>query len=134
MVFHTLRVRYSETDQMGVAWHGHHVAWFEAARVEWLRANGHSYSQLEQAGFRMPVLRVSCEYRKAVRFDDELAVGARVAEYNGVRVSFEYEIRAVGRAAVVAVGLTEHVFTDQAMRPVRASRALPEVHALLRQA
>ena len=131
VVFHTLRVRYCETDQMGIAWHGHHVAWFEAARVEWLRANGYSYAELEKKGFWLPVLRLSCDYRKSACFDDELSIRTYISHYNGVRIGFVYEILPLQEGSILAQGATDHVFTNTAMRPVRVDRAEPDLHALL---
>ncbi len=69
---HRIRVRYAETDQMGVAHHAAWVPWFEAARVEWLRARGRSYRQMEADGLFLPVVELSVRYRRPARFDDEL--------------------------------------------------------------
>ena len=68
---HAIRVRYAETDQMGVAHHAAYVPWFEEARIEWLRARGRSYRQLETEGLFMPVIELSVRYRRSLRFDDQ---------------------------------------------------------------
>jgi acyl-CoA thioester hydrolase len=125
------RVRYQETDQMRVAWHGNYITWFEVARTDWLRAHGYEYADLERRGFFLPVLRVQCEYRRVARYNDELSVETDIVEYNGVRFTFAYEVSKVGEPGVLARGQSEHVFTDASLRPVRMARRLPELDALL---
>lgn len=125
-----LRVRYHETDQMGVGWHGNYVAWFEVARTDWLRQQGMSYKDIEVNGILLPVLRVVCNYVKAVRYDDSLEVAARLKAYNGVRLSFHYRILS-STGAVVATGETEHVWTDASLTPIRFALRAPQLHRLL---
>ena len=67
---HSIRVRYAESDQMGVAHHAAYVPWLEEARIEWLRAQAHSYRQLEADGVFMPVIELAVRYRRSLRFDD----------------------------------------------------------------
>ncbi|KUO97069.1 acyl-CoA thioesterase [Ferroacidibacillus organovorans] len=123
----TVRVRYAETDQMGVAWHGNYIAWFEAGRTDWIRATGHSYRQLEEEGVLLPVLRVEAEYLKATRYDDVLMIETKLAGYDGVRVSFDYVVRdADGQC--MAKGMTEHAFVSKSMKPMRLPRHRPDLH------
>ena len=75
----TLRVRYVETDQMGVVHHSAYLAWMEVARTEYLRARGVPYRLLEEKGIRMPLLSVHAEYRVPARYDDEVELVARLA-------------------------------------------------------
>ncbi|MEK7413504.1 MAG: thioesterase family protein, partial [Planctomycetota bacterium] len=85
---HRIRVRYAETDQMAVAHHSAYVAWFEEARIAWLRNHGHSYKQLEESGTIMPVVELTIRYRKAARFDDELALTTTAVAAGPSRVVF----------------------------------------------
>ncbi len=85
---HRIRVRYGETDVMGIAHHGSYITWFEEARIEWLRAQGHSYRDLEAAGTGMPVIELQVRYRRPVRFDDEMVLTTTAAASGPSRVTF----------------------------------------------
>jgi len=114
-----VRVRYADTDQMGMAYHGNYVTWFEVGRTEMLRAQGMSYREVEEAGFRMPVLEVQCRYLKPARYDDELAVETALAELGRASLRFEYRVVRVADGELLACGMTRHCFLDPAGRPVR---------------
>ena len=116
----TLRVRYAETDQMGVVYHGNYFAWFEVGRVELLRSLGFTYAELEAEGCGLPVVEVSCRYRLPARYDDLLTVETAVKALRGPIVLFSYRI--VRGEQVLAEAETKHVAVDRAMRP----RKLPE--------
>ncbi|CAA9586725.1 MAG: 4-hydroxybenzoyl-CoA thioesterase family active site [uncultured Truepera sp.] len=85
-----LRVRFAETDQMGVAHHSAYVIWFEAARVEWLRERGLDYRRLEAGGVSLAVSAISVQYHRSSRFDDELHVAAALTELRSRRVRYRY--------------------------------------------
>jgi acyl-CoA thioester hydrolase len=88
----TIRVNYSETDQMGVAYHGRHVVWLDIARTEHLRQAGYSYRALEEQGIRLVVTDLRVRYRQAVRFDDLVRIRCRVADVSPRRVVFGYQV------------------------------------------
>ena len=116
-----LRVRFAETDQMGVAHHSAYVIWFEAARVEWLRARGLDYRRLEDTGISLAVSAVSVQYLRSSRFDDELFVDASLTELKSRRARYHY---AVYRGdEVIATGDTLHIPVDKLGRALR----LPQV-------
>lgn len=115
-----LRVRFAETDQMGVAHHSAYVIWLEAARVEWLRRRNMSYRQIEDAGISLAVSRLEVAYRAAAYFDDLLTITAKLAGVRSRRVTYEYRIYR-GRT-LLATATTEHVPTDRSGRAV----TLPE--------
>lgn len=114
-----LRVRFAETDQMGVAHHSAYVLWCEAARVEWLRERGLSYREMEDSGLSLAVASVSIAYRAAAYFDDELVVRARVTEVRSRRVAFEYDIGRKADGAILATATTTHVPTGRDGRATR---------------
>jgi acyl-CoA thioester hydrolase len=114
-----VRVRYADTDQMAMAYHGNYVTWFEVGRTEMLRAQGMSYREVEAAGFRMPVLEVQCRYLKPARYDDELAIETTLAELGRASLRFEYRVVRVADGELLAVGASRHCFLDAAGRPVR---------------
>ena len=120
----TLRVRYVETDQMGVAHHSAYLAWMEVARTEYLRARGVPYRLLEEKGIRMPLLSVRAEYRVPARYDDEVELLARLAHANPVRFTFEYEMRRLADGVLFCTGRTEHAATDASGKPRRIPRDL----------
>jgi acyl-CoA thioester hydrolase len=87
-----LRVRYAETDQMGVVYHGNYAQYFEMGRVEWLRNLGVSYRWMEENGVMLPVVSLTMNYKKPARYDDELTVRTIFKSQEGVKIDFEYEI------------------------------------------
>ncbi len=87
-----VRVRYSETDQMGVVYHGSYVPYFEMGRVEWLRNKGVSYKSLEETGIAMPIASMTLNYKKPARYDDLLTIKTSLKSYSSVKIEFECEI------------------------------------------
>ncbi len=124
----SLRVRYAETDQMGVVYHGNYFAWFEVGRVELMRSMGFSYVALEAEGCGLPVVDASCRYRQPARYDEWLDVETTVRAVRGSIVVFSYQLRRDG--LLLAEAETKHVAVDRKMKP----RRLPEAYhaALLR--
>lgn len=88
-----IRVRYSETDQMGVVYHGSYIPYFEIGRVEWLRNKGVSYKSLEEDGVALPIVSMQINYKKPARYDDLLTVVTKLRNYSGVKIEFDCEIR-----------------------------------------
>ncbi|MFL9830747.1 thioesterase family protein [Flavobacterium sp. ST-87] len=87
-----VRVRYSETDQMGVVYHGNYAQYFEMGRVEWLRNIGVSYKSMEDNGVMLPVVSLSMNYKKPARYDDLLRVKTIFKSQTSVKIEFDYEI------------------------------------------
>ena len=88
-----VRVRYSETDQMSVVYHGNYVPYFEMGRVEWLRNKGISYKSLEENGIALPIVSMTINYKKPARYDDLLTVITKFKGQSSVKVEFDCEIR-----------------------------------------
>jgi acyl-CoA thioester hydrolase len=88
-----VRVRYGETDQMGVVYHGSYIPYFEIGRVEWLRNKGVSYKSLEESGVALPIVSMQLNYKKPARYDDLLVVNTKLRKYSGVKIEFDCEIR-----------------------------------------
>lgn len=114
-----LRVRFAETDQMGIAHHAAYVVWLEAARVEWMRERGLSYRQLEDEGVSLAVSGLELRYRLATRFDDELEIEARLEELRSRRVRFTYAVRLLPEGELAAAGSSVHTPTDRSGRAIR---------------
>ena len=120
---HQVRVRYAETDQMGVVYHGNYFTWFEVGRVELCRALGFEYKQMESDDDSfIVVVDAHCRYKSPARFDDELTVRTRIAESNRRMIQFSYEIFRQPASEPIATGDTRHVICDRQGRP----RSLPE--------
>ena len=88
-----LRVRYAETDQMGVVYHANYLNYFEVGRVEWLRKKGLSYKKLEDEGIGLPIVNINISYKKSAKYDDLLTINTTLKSFEGVKVYFDCEIR-----------------------------------------
>ncbi len=131
---HRLRVRYGETDAMGVVYHARLLDWFEQGRTELLRRVGPSYRVLEAQGIFLPVVKAELAYRVPLRYDDEVEVETRLVRLGAVTAAFRYLIRRVWDGASAAGGGTVHACVDAEHRPTRFPPALrqrlrPEVCA-----
>lgn len=124
-----LRVRYAETDQMGVVYHGNYFTWFEVGRVELLRQVGWSYKTLENDGVSLPVIEATCQYRHPARYDDELEIRTIGRMASPVRVEFTYELVRLADLRVLATARTLHVPVTREGRPCRLPVALREIFA-----
>jgi len=120
----TIRVRYAETDQAGIAYHGDYFAWFEVGRTDLLREQGVSYRQLETDGLRLPVIESHARFLKPALYDDVLEVHTRIATLSGARVAFAYEVRRAGTDGPLATGSTAHAAVDLSGRPRRLPQEL----------
>jgi acyl-CoA thioester hydrolase len=87
-----VRVRYAETDQMGVVYHGNYAQYFEMGRVEWLRNLGISYKWMEENGVMLPVVSLELNYKKPARYDDVLRIKTKLKSQSTVKIEFDYEI------------------------------------------
>ncbi len=121
-----VRVRFAETDQMGVAHHGSYAAWLEVARVEWLRERGRAYTALEAEGISLAVSELHVSYRSAARFDDLLRISTRLVEAGSRGCRFAYRIELDASGELVASAYTRHVATDRRGRSVRLPAAWRE--------
>ena len=116
-----LRVRYSETDAQGIVNNANYLSYFEVGRVEWLRAAGHSYKELEEQGYGIVVVEALVRYRKGAFFDDELTIRTEVADLSKASLRFEYEILRDG-------GHTRHACVNLASgRPSRVPEQLVRI-------
>lgn len=119
------RVRYPETDRMGVAYHGHYLVWFELGRTEWMRDIGFPYGEMEEGGLFFPVTAVEVRYRRSARYDERLVIETRLVKVGASRVRFEYRIVRADET-LLATGTTEHATVDRTGRPCRLPQPLRE--------
>jgi acyl-CoA thioester hydrolase len=117
-----VRVRYAETDKMGVVYYANYFVWFEVGRTDLLRESGWNYREMESEGFGLPVIEAQCTYRESAKYDDEIEVRTKGEMLSPVRVQFTYEIVRSADATTLATGTTLHATIDRAGRP----RRMPE--------
>jgi acyl-CoA thioester hydrolase len=115
-----VRVRYAETDQMGVVYYANYFVWMEVGRVEFCKARGFSYKEMEERdGVLLAVAAASCRYSSAARFDEEVVVKTWIAEVSSRMLTFGYELRAAADGRKIATGETRHVFCGRGLKPCR---------------
>jgi acyl-CoA thioester hydrolase len=129
-----IRVRYAETDQMGIVYHANYFPWFEEARTGFFEAIGLSYRELEEQGFYFPLIECNCRFRQPARYADRLTVRARIREVKGARVTLAYEVLKKPGGELLAEGWTSHVFVDREFRPLNMLRARPDIYARMKEA
>lgn len=113
-----IRVRYAETDQMGVVYYANFFVWFEIGRVEHLRSRGFSYRDLEaEDGRYIPVVEARCRYKSPARYDDLLILRTRLARQRGPLLDFAYEVVRPADGKLLATGETRHVVVDKNFEP-----------------
>jgi acyl-CoA thioester hydrolase len=125
MTFHEtrFRVRYAETDQMGVVYYANYLIWMETGRSEFCRAAGVNYKDMESGdGIRFAVVDAHCRYLHPARYDDEIAIKTWIARANRRMIEFHYAIRGVETSKTLAEGETKHIFLNPELKPMK----LPE--------
>jgi acyl-CoA thioester hydrolase len=124
-----IRVRYAETDKMGVVYYANYFVWFEVARADLLRSLGWTYREMEHAGVTLPVIDAQCEYRRPARYDDEIEVRTKGRMLSPVRMEFTYEILFREDHSLAASGRTIHAALDLTGKPCRLPDRISQVFA-----
>ena len=124
-----VRVRYADTDKMGVAYHANYFVWFEVGRTDLLRTLGWSYREMEESGVILPVIRAECQYKQSSRYDDELEVRTEGRLVGRVRIEFAYQVVRVSDAVTTAVGRTVHAALGEDGRPCRLPERIRQTFA-----
>ena len=125
----TLRVRYAETDKMGVVYYANYLVWFEVARADLLRSLGWSYREMEIAGISLPVIEAHCSYLRPARYDDEIEVRTEGRMLSPVRMEFDYQVVRSQDGTIAAEGKTVHAALDASGKPCRLPARVREVFA-----
>jgi len=142
---HPLRVRYGETDRMGVVYHANYATWFEIGRTEWVRRSGVEYRDMEERGFVLPLVELNIRFLKPARYDDWVTVWTAAGEWTPLKVRFlsavtlgdqteQYGIAYRGEEPpgdLLARGWTRHVWVNRDWKPVRLDREAPDLYARL---
>jgi acyl-CoA thioester hydrolase len=125
----TVRVRYAETDTMGVVYYANYMVWFEVGRSDWLRDTGWTYRAMEADGFQLPVIQAHCDYKQSARYDDELEIRTRASLVSPVRIQFDYDVVRPVDGITLATGHTVHVAIGPSGRPARLPERIKELFA-----
>jgi acyl-CoA thioester hydrolase len=144
-----LRVRYQETDQMGVVYHANYLNWFELGRTEFIRELGFPYHEIEKHGLLLPVTEAEMKLKHPAYYDDVVLIYVRLLEFSHIRMQFEVEVRrdpldngdmaergllASGLAPngeLLVKGTTKHVWVNRQWKPTRLDKAMPEIYTML---
>lgn len=123
------KVKYYETDMMGVVHHSNYIRWFEEARVEFMREADLSYRRMEEEGIQIPVVTVSCKYKIPAAFDDDITVKTSLRKYNGIVIELAYEVSRDSDGALLVTGESSHCFVDkESFKPVSIKNSRPDMH------
>ncbi|MBD0382782.1 acyl-CoA thioesterase [Paenibacillus sedimenti] len=138
---HQLRVRYEETDQMGVVYHANYLTWFEIGRTELIRELGYPYRKIEEKGLLLPLVEADAKFKKPARYDDLVSIYTRISESSSIRIDFAYEIRKITEVhstgvhepegELLVTGTTRHVWVNPSWKPVRIEKEAPDLWQLL---
>lgn len=128
-----VRVRYSETDQMGIAHHSNYAVWFEVGRTDFLNKLGISYTKIEASGILLPLYEINCKFKSPARYEDDIIIKTTIKTFTRIRVFFSYEIVNAVDGKLIAAGETMHAWTDKSLKLVNAEALIPEVYSLLNQ-
>jgi acyl-CoA thioester hydrolase len=114
-----IRVRYAETDQMGVVYYANYLVWFEVGRTDLLRESGWTYREMETEGFSLPVIEVRCVYHASAKYDDDIEVRTTGDMLSAIRMQFTYQVVRPSDAATLATGVTVHATLGSNGKPCR---------------
>lgn len=129
-----IRVRYAETDTMGIVYHANYYVWFEVGRGDFMRRFDISYKQMEEMGIMLPVVETHCRYRVPAQYDDLLTIRTKVKELGAVKISFQYQVIRDSDNTLLAEGETLHAFTDKTRKLMNLKKHYNEIYALLAKA
>jgi len=127
-------VRYAETDQMGIVHHSNYPVWFEAGRTDFIKKMGMQYSRIEEEGFLLPLIELTCNFKGAARYEDEIVVKTRLEEITYTRVKFYYEVFVGESPKPITTGTTVHAWTNSLLKPVNIKKHAPHIYDLLKAA
>ncbi|ADL68326.1 thioesterase family protein [Thermoanaerobacterium thermosaccharolyticum] len=126
-----IRVRYGETDKMGIVYYANYLNWFEIGRTEFFRSLGMTYKELEDNKIMLPVIETNCKYIWSAEYDDVIIIRTRIDFLKGTRIRFAYDIIRENNNRLLAQGMTEHPFTTLDKKPVNIKKVLPHVYEML---
>ena len=127
-----IKVRYQETDQMGIAHHSVYPIWFEEARTNFIKSIGISYSEIEKLGIMLPLTKLSCKYIRPALYEDILIIQTKVKKLTNVKIQFEYKV--FKEQQLINEGETEHPFVDKSFNLINLNKVNQELFKLISSA
>jgi acyl-CoA thioester hydrolase len=125
-----IRVRYSETDQMGVVYHGNYAQFFEIGRTEWLRNLGVTYKKMETTGIMLPVISLQCNFMKSALYDDVLTIETVIKKKPMVKIEFDYKIKNQNDELICTGNSVLAFINMETMKPTRCPKYLLDLLSL----
>lgn len=146
----SFRVRYQESDQMGVVYHANYLNWFEIGRTEMIRELGYTYRGMEEEGILLPVVDLDVQYKSPARYDDRVTVFTRMTAFYPLRINYAYEVRRLNEeewsmlgkvhqfggnvlpGEKLVTGATRHVWVNKDWKPARLDKTVPKLYDALK--
>ncbi len=122
------KTQYYESDQMGIMHHSNYIRWFEEARIAMMDDLGYAYARLEHEGIVSPVLSVSCNYRKMLRFGDVVRIETEIDKFNGIKIVFKYKVYLESTGELCADGESSHCFLNADFKPISIKKTNKEFY------
>ncbi|MFD3156222.1 acyl-CoA thioesterase [Haloimpatiens sp. FM7330] len=127
-----IKVRYVETDKMGIVHHSNYYAWFEVGRGEFIASIGMTYSDMEKEGIMLPLVESYCKYIEGAKYEDELIIQTWVKDMNGAKIVFNYNVVREKDKKIIAKGSTTHPFVNNDFKIINIKKKKPEMWQKLR--
>lgn len=121
------KVKYYETDKMGITHHSNYIRWMEEARIDFLDQIGYGYDKLEADGIMSPVIGIECDYKLPTTFADEVSITAGIKEFKGVKLMIEYVMKNAKTNEIVFKGISKHCFINKEGKPIILKKEFPEL-------
>ena len=127
-----IKARYAETDMMGIIHHSVYPVWYEAARTEFIKMAGMTYTELEKGGIMLPLSELNCKYFRPIKYEDVVTVQTRLSKLSFAKIEFSYRVMLDGQ--IMASGSSLHGFVDaKTFRPVSLKKVRPELYEKLQE-
>lgn len=131
------RVRYAETDRMGIVHHSNYPIWYEMGRGDYIKMFGYNYREMEEQGVMTPLLNLNSSFVKPALYDDEIILRTKVILISAARITFSYTVKRIeadGTETELGYGTTEHGFVDaNTFRPISIKKRMPELYEKIKQ-
>lgn len=128
-----IRVRYVETDQMGIVHHSNYYAWYEVGRTEFMIQEGFSYKKMEACGLMNPLTESHCKYIEGAKYEDDLIIQTWIEDLSGAKVVFAYNVIRESDEKVIAKGSTKHAFVNNDFKIINIKKTHPDIWSMFQR-
>lgn len=126
------KVKYYETDKMGITHHSNYIRWMEEARMDFIKSLGYGMKRLESEGVMSPVVSLECKYKHPTTFDDTIKIEVKAVKYTGVRLCLSYTMINTETGTEIFTAKSSHCFIDEAKKPIAVKKHFPEFDEILK--